>query len=53
MLSKNKDRSQMSMFFGLADMLNQKHPMYILAHVNLINAAFYQINNQIMSKWAF
>jgi len=32
MLSKNNDRSQSSMFFGLSDMLNQKHPMYILAH---------------------
>ena len=32
MLSKKKDTNQRSMFFGLEDMLNQKHPMYILAN---------------------
>ena len=32
MLSKKKDTTQSSMFFGLEDMLNQKHPMYILAN---------------------
>ncbi|MGC9152094.1 MAG: transposase, partial [Microbacter sp.] len=32
MLSKKKDTTQRSMFFGLEDMLNQKHPMYILAN---------------------
>jgi IS5 family transposase len=32
MLSKKKYTTQSSMFFGLEDMLNQKHPMYILAN---------------------
>jgi len=32
MLPKKKDTTQGSMFFGLEDTLNQKHPMYILAH---------------------
>ena len=32
MLSKKKDTKQKSMFFGLEDMLSQKHPMYILAN---------------------
>ena len=32
MLSKKKDTTQGSMFFGLEDTLNQKHPMYILAN---------------------
>lgn len=32
MLSRKKDTHQSSMFFGLEDMLNQKHPMYILAN---------------------
>ena len=32
MLSKKKDTTQRSMFFGLEDALNQKHPMYILAN---------------------
>jgi len=32
MLSKKKDTTQRSMFFGLEDTLNQKHPMYILAN---------------------
>lgn len=32
MLSKKKDTKQSSMFLGLDDMLNQKHPMYILAN---------------------
>jgi len=32
MLSKKKDTTQRSMFFGLEDMLDQKHPMYILAN---------------------
>ena len=31
MLSKKKDTQQSCMFFGLEDMLNHKHPMYILA----------------------
>lgn len=30
MLAKKKDSKQSSMFFGLEDMLNQKHSMYIL-----------------------
>ena len=32
MLSKKKDTQQSCMFLGLKDMLNQKHPMYILAN---------------------
>jgi len=32
MLPKKKDRTQGSMFFGLEDTLNQKHPIYILAN---------------------
>jgi IS5 family transposase len=32
MLSKKKDTQQSCMFLGLEDMLNQKHPMYILAN---------------------
>jgi len=32
MLPKKKDTHQNSMFFGLEDMLCQKHPMYILAN---------------------
>ena len=32
MLPKKKDTTQGSMFFGLEDTLNQKHPMYILAN---------------------
>jgi transposase, IS5 family len=32
MLPKKKDTTQRSMFFGLEDSLNQKHPMYILAN---------------------
>jgi IS5 family transposase len=32
MLSKKKNTTQGSMFFGLEDTLNQKHPMYILAN---------------------
>lgn len=32
MLAKKKDSKQRSMFLGLEDMLNQKHPMYILAN---------------------
>jgi IS5 family transposase len=32
MLSKKKDTKQSSMFLGLEDMLNQKHPMYILTN---------------------
>jgi hypothetical protein len=32
MLSKKKATQQNSMFFGLEDMLNQKHPMYILTN---------------------
>jgi transposase, IS5 family len=32
MLSKEKNTTQRSMFFGLEDTLNQKHPMYILAN---------------------
>jgi len=32
MLSKKKDTTQRSMFFGLEDTLNQKHLMYILAN---------------------
>ena len=32
MLSKQKDTTQRSMFFGLEDMLDQRHPMYILAN---------------------
>ena len=32
MLSKKKDTTQSSMYFRLEDMLNQKHPMYILAN---------------------
>lgn len=29
MLSKKKDTTQSSMFFGLKDMLNQKHPIFL------------------------
>ena len=32
MISKKKYTTQSSMFLGLEDMLNQKHPMYILAN---------------------
>ncbi len=32
MLSKKKDTTQGSMFFGLEDMLSQKNPTYILAN---------------------
>ena len=32
MLSKKKDTNQRSVFLGLEDMLNQKHPIYILAN---------------------
>ena len=32
MLSKKKNTKQSSLFLGLDDMLNQKHPMYILAN---------------------
>jgi transposase, IS5 family len=32
MLPKKKDTTQGSMFFGLEDTLNQKHPIYILAN---------------------
>lgn len=32
MLAKKKDPNQSSMFFSLSDTLNQKHPLYILAH---------------------
>jgi len=32
MLSKKKDTTQRSMFFGFDDTLNQKHLMYILAN---------------------
>ena len=35
MLPKKKDTTQGSMFLGLEDTLNQKHPMYILA--NMVN----------------
>ena len=40
MLSKKKDTKQKSMFFGLEDMLNQKHPMYILA--NKVNQQLFE-----------
>lgn len=32
MLAKKKDSKQSSMFFGLEDTLNQRHPIYILAN---------------------
>lgn len=32
MLSKKKDTNQSSLFWGLEDMLSQKHPIYILAN---------------------
>jgi hypothetical protein len=37
MLPKKKDTTQISMFFGLEDTLNQKHTMYILAKKNNVN----------------
>jgi transposase, IS5 family len=32
MLSKKKPTAQMGLFHGLADQLNQKHPLFLLAH---------------------
>ncbi len=43
MLPKKKDTTQSSMFFGLEDMLNQKHPH---AGAGLRPVPFNLINNQ-------
>src|SRR3954466_8689902 len=32
MLSKKKPTAQLGLFHGLADQLNQKHPLFLLAH---------------------
>ena len=49
MLSRKRETNPGSLFFGLEDMLNQKHPMYILA--NRVNwKLFEEVFNPLYSE---